>query len=105
MRHEAEQFDFIEKPLPDICESRHGGNEHSIAARASAESLARDKRVVLAIIEDHPESGRTAKEIASEMGKEQHQISGRITELKKDNLVFVRGRRDRCGINFPNVIK
>ena len=106
MKHNAEQFDFIDNAPPppreaDICRHKHGGNEHSEAARPSQEQMNRDQAVVLDIIKQHPHNGATLKEIAVEMGKERHQISARITELKAKKLVYVQGRRDGCGINYP----
>lgn len=82
----------------DVCDARHQGNAASIDANPDSSDKQRDRELVLKIINNS--LGVTSKEIAEQMGKSLNCISGRISELKRSDLIEVFGRRDKCGINF-----
>ena len=88
--------------MNDICKNRHGGNAESVLANPSFENRLADRNKVLRIIKDH--DGITSKEIAELMGRRLHCISGRISELKRDNLVSADGqRRKGCAVIVPKI--
>tara|TARA_B100000686_G_scaffold354426_1_gene464605 strand:- start:3031 stop:3387 length:357 start_codon:yes stop_codon:yes gene_type:complete len=80
----------------DICANRHNGNAESINADPAESIKTRSRREVFRLINQH--DGITSKEIAKQMGRRLNCISGRISELKKQGLVEVRGRRNACAV-------
>lgn len=101
------QLDFFDSPQsnvveikPDICRNRHKGNEHSEAANLRIEphkaSMRERIRVFVAACQDY---GATIKDVCQSMGKTPNEISGRITELKRDKVLFDSGReREGCAV-------
>ncbi|MBC8418762.1 MAG: hypothetical protein H8E10_09240 [Desulfobacterales bacterium] len=88
----------IQTTFEDICANRHGGNSCSADANKRAPKE-RDRQWVLELIAISSE-GLTLKEACRIMGKTPNALSGRISELKRDGLVYVSGRRDGCGVNY-----
>jgi predicted HTH transcriptional regulator len=72
----------------DICQNRHGGNEQSETANHRC-NKDNDRQKVLEYFKEH-ETG-TSKEIARYLGKPLNCISGRLTELKVDELIVSAG--------------
>jgi hypothetical protein len=68
--------------MEDICEAKHRGNSESVAA--SGDKDAQRERVFDAIAASG-DDGLTCDELSA--------ISGRFSELKKDGLIEMRGRR------------
>ena len=68
----------------DICKNRHLGNEQSETANHKCDKDS-DRQKVLEYFEKHDNG--TSKEIARYLGKPLNCISGRLTELKADNLI------------------
>ena len=88
----------------DITKNRHKGNPQSRAVNPPSSVKNRDRREVYRLIQkaaDKGSAGITSKEIAKQMGRRLHCISGRISELKQDGKVVVIGRRNECGIIHP----
>ena len=84
--------------LFDICRTKHRGNAQSNAANPAKFSKQRDRSLVYELIRDS--AGITSKEIAEVLGRPLHTFSGRISELKRDQRIAVRGARDGAGILF-----
>lgn len=85
--------------LFDICESRHGGNEQSRAAfERTADSLPRSRQRVMEFIEAQGERGATAQECADALGVPIHKVSGRFSELKRDEQIVKVGVRNSGGV-------
>lgn len=82
--------------MDDICINRHQGNEQSITANQRANKEL-DRQTVLNFIVKH---GRGySKQIARYMGKPLNCISGRISELKADEVIEDTGdRAEGCAI-------
>jgi hypothetical protein len=78
----------------DICQRKHGGNENSQKAnlRVAPYKASMRERVRI-FIGGCGFNGCTLKEICDSFGKLPHQLSGRVSELKADGLVFDSGRR------------
>ena len=83
----------------DICENKHQQNAESIEANPATEDKAKDQKKVYEIICNH--KGITSKGIAERMDKPLNCISGRISELKRINVIEGIGRRDGCAILHP----
>lgn len=85
-------------PLADICRRKHKGNERSEAANRlvhATKNSARERIYSLIAAS----AGITLKEIAKKFKKHIHQISGRISELKKANKIYETGEvRDGCAV-------
>lgn len=80
----------------DVCAGKHQGNEQSETANKNVNKDA-DRAYILKFITEH----KTAylKQIARVMGKQLNQISGRLTELKADNLIVDTGaRQEGCTV-------
>ena len=82
----------------DICGRKHGGNACSVDANKRAPKEI-DRRRLIELLNEAVD-GLTLKEACSAMGKTPNALSGRVSELKRDGLVCVNGRRDGCGINY-----
>lgn len=91
MSDQVDMFDIC-----DICASRHRGNEQSREANPTAISKQRDRERVFELISLG--RGLTSKDVAEIMEKPLNCISGRISELKKQQRIAVNGSRDGCGI-------
>jgi hypothetical protein len=89
------------KTPADVCQSRHGGNQHSANANKRV-SKAADREAVYSLIKQAAD-GRTLKELCAIMGKTPNALSGRITELKMIGRVEVNGTREGCGVNFATL--
>ncbi len=72
--------------LFDICETRHGGNAHSVAANKRADKLA-DRQAIIEFLRAHGKG--YSKEIARAMKKPLNALSGRFSELKRDNVIEI----------------
>lgn len=85
---------------PDICASRHGGNEQSQAAYERIEDgLPAARQACLDLIRSRGRLGATAKEVAERLGKPLNAISGRLSELKAAGLVVdSQMRLDGCAV-------
>jgi len=85
----------IELPLfaePDVCARKHGGDAESRAAHRAGDKRA-DRQQVLDFIRARL-GGATLDEVCVGLDREPNQISGRITELKRDgHLSWTGGRR------------
>lgn len=83
----------------DVCANKHNFNEQSIEANKKA-NKDRDRIVVLNFIVSQ---GRGySKEIARYMNKQLNQISGRLSELKAEGLIYDTGLREEgCAIYGP----
>jgi hypothetical protein len=90
----------IQPSLFDVCARRHGGNANSRAAnlRVHPHKVGMRERIRV-FVGGCGFQGATGKEIAHFMGKEFHQISGRLAELKRDEQIFDSGRtREDCAV-------
>ena len=80
----------------DVCFNKHQGNEQSITANKSV-NKDNDRALVLKFITEHQTA--YSKQIARYLGKQLNCISGRLTELKADNLIIETGdRKEGCAI-------
>ena len=80
----------------DVCFNRHGGNEQSITANQVI-NKDNDRALVLKFITEHKTAH--SKQIARYLGKQLNCISGRLTELKADNLIIETGdRKEGCAV-------
>lgn len=80
----------------DICFNRHGGNEQSITANRLADKD-NDRALILKFITDHKTA--YSKQVARYLGKQLNQISGRLSELKADNLIVETDeRKEGCAV-------
>lgn len=95
-------FDTGGKPEPpgyvqDICERKHGGNPESAAA-FDATTTAMQREKVLKAIMAAGDAGLTVDELAAAWDTTPNAVSGRFTELKKENWIVKRGtRKTRSG--------
>lgn len=82
--------------LKDICINRHQGNEQSLAANKLV-NKERDRTLVLQVVMKYGKIH--SKEIARILGKQLHQVSGRLSELKASNLIEDSGERiEGCSV-------
>lgn len=94
------QLNF-ENPYVDITSRKSRANPASVEANKTiAKTKHRDREEVLRIIR---ERGRThSKEVARIMGREIHQISGRVSELLYSDPPLIRivegERREKCNV-------
>tara|TARA_R100000655_G_scaffold4483_2_gene14503 strand:+ start:7101 stop:7469 length:369 start_codon:yes stop_codon:yes gene_type:complete len=80
--------------MKDICKNRHRGNRESVAAFNGIKKTVSDRREqVRQAIEAAGANGATVHEVAEEMGTNPNNISGRFSELKKDDVIEQIGRR------------
>lgn len=80
----------------DICKNKHHHNPQSNAANQKVNKLY-DRQRVLDIIKDS--DGITSKEIARRLNKQLHQVSGRLSELKADEIISETGlKREGCAV-------
>jgi len=86
--------------LFDVCRNRHRGNAESEGANPPKDVKRRDREKVYEIVKSS--RGVTSKEIAEQMNRRLNCISGRISELKRSELVVVRGRRSGCGVIYAS---
>jgi len=78
----------------DICQNKHQENAQSMAAfNVVAKSIAKRRGEVLRIIKEAGEKGATVHEAAHLMDTHPNNISGRFTELKRDNIIEQKGKR------------
>lgn len=84
----------------DICEAKHGGNEHSRAAfEKLSEHLNPARLDVLFAVSKTLDNGATSKEVAEYLGKPLHAISGRLTELAREGWIERTGKtRDGAAV-------
>lgn len=75
----------------DFDTSRGRDNQHSQAAHEKLKpKKTSDRYQVWRLIHLSGKQGLTLEQIASQMGKFPHQISGRISELRKQGAIFVK---------------
>lgn len=87
----AQQTLFPVDP-PDPCARKHGGNEQSVAAFERVQPTIRKAHADILAWLRQVGSG-SAKEYAVATGKGLNAISGRFSELKRDNLIRFSGER------------
>lgn len=75
----------MHEPENDITRRKHGGNEASTAAHSKVAKIVSRQAVIDALRKRNGES--YSKQIARDLGKPLHAISGRISELKSDAIV------------------
>ena len=88
----------------DIASNRHRGNIQSELAFQQATKSGKidtDRRKVLEAVIDSGARGLTCKELASRWGVVMNNLSGRFSELKRDNKIKQQGRRENSGVCFP----
>lgn len=73
----------------DISITKHKGNPQSLAANKKVSKAESREQVMYELLHCGP---LTCKELAQKLGKAMHQISGRITELKKLGMVEPTGQ-------------
>jgi hypothetical protein len=79
--------------LFDPCAARHGGNPASVDAHAVAREHKIDTYArVMVMLKQMP---LTAKEIAGQLGRPLHTISGRLSEMKCLPLLMIEETGDR----------
>lgn len=84
----------------DICENRHGGADTSIGAFQNTSETLRilDRQKILTFMTGTPQ-GLTSKELAFLLDKPLNAISGRLSELCRDEQIEDSGeRRDGCRV-------
>lgn len=81
--------------LFDVCARKHKGNAESAAANRRVNKQ-RDREKVFAACSLR--GGTTCRELATLLGVGMNQISGRFSELKRDNRIKRIGTRDGCGV-------
>ena len=82
--------------MDDICIKRHQGNAQSLIANKRVQKE-RDRALVLQVIIKYGKIH--SKEIARILGKQLHQVSGRLSELKASNLIEDSGERlEGCAV-------
>jgi hypothetical protein len=97
-------FDFDRAPLRDTTRRKHRGNLESEAAnRRMHPWKAADCAMLEQMIRQSGAEGITSEEIACRLGTPgypapKNTFSGRLTELKDAQLIYVVGTRERCGI-------
>lgn len=88
------------KALPDITRGKSHGHRNSELANVAihpTKAGLRDR--VHKFVAGCAERGTTIHEIAKFLEKPVHSVSGRVSELKADNLIFDSGRdRDGCSV-------
>lgn len=78
--------------MEDITRRKHGGNDASTEANLKVEKVVSRQAVIEALKNRNGES--YSKQIARDLGKPLHAISGRISELKADATIkTVKGNR------------
>jgi hypothetical protein len=94
-------FDFERQ---DITAHRHHGNLFSVEAHERVRRYKTPTRNrIEAMIRQRDPAGMTSEEIARELGAPGHPapknaFSGRLSELKAMELVYVAGTREHCGV-------
>lgn len=85
------------RPLPDVCRTKHGGDQKSEAANRKVHASKQPMRDrILALLLS---GGRTSKEIAGEVNRPLHAISGRLTELLAAGKIYKsEDERDGCAV-------
>ena len=83
-----------QRAVNDICENRHKGNAESNAAfKVVKAGLTLKQSVVLKFIAQCGEIGATTDEVAAHFNSMPNEISGRMSELKRDGKIRADGRR------------
>jgi hypothetical protein len=85
----------------DISARKHQGNENSQEANLRAIPMkGRNRERIRKLVAYRKDRGATLKELSVLLGKFPHQVSGRITELKKLGEIFDSNRepRDGCSV-------
>lgn len=78
----------------DICKNRHQGNPQSVAAfEGMKKTVTHRREQVRQAIEAAGHHGATVHEVAEQMATHPNNISGRFSELKRDELIEQIGRR------------
>lgn len=97
MAAQATLFDLpdgaiVTAPIPDITRHRNRGNAESVAAnKVAAPHKSDDRARIVAYLKHRP--NRTCKEISADLGMGYTTASGRISELKRDNVIQTTGER------------
>ena len=94
----TEQLTLDQYKRPDVCRSRHGGNEQSEAANLRV-CKRKDRELIYSLVKASP-AGLTLKEACLKLERTPNQISGRFSELKALGRITVGDRRDGCGVHF-----
>ena len=92
-------FDFAPKPITDICITRHHGNANSVEANKRVDPWKPSmRRTIVELIQARGERGMTSEELEEVLGKAKHKFSGRLAELKADEVIQVHGSRNGCDV-------
>lgn len=92
-------FDFDRKPLPDITRRKHHGNERSEDANARLDCWKPSARqTIVELIAAKGAVGMTSEELEMALGKAKNKFSGRLSELKLAQVLYVRGTRNGCDV-------
>lgn len=81
-----------EKSPDDVCRNRHGGDRESEAANRRVNKT-KDKALIHNLIKATQQEGITLDELSILLKRAPNQISGRISELKRDGFVIANGQR------------
>lgn len=85
----------------DICAGKHGGNEESEAAFERALNGMPNARMAVFKACWRP-GGVSCRELAAEWNVDMNTISGRFSELKRDDLIIKHEVRDKSAACIPN---
>lgn len=89
--------------MDDITANYHGGNELSVEANKKAQPAKERDRGKIVDLLMHEPTGMTCDEIEVRLNLKHQTASARLTELKRDGLVFVWGRRKTPTGSFAGV--
>ena len=82
------------KNEPDVCASRHGGAETSVAADKKVKKEA-DRQLIYDYIVASKHYGHTLDELSILLHRPPNSISGRLTELSYQRKIIYSGRKRR----------
>lgn len=85
----------------DITQNRHGGNlqsEFAFEKALKSGKLYTDRFRVFEAIRESGSLGITCKELSEQWGVGMNHLSGRFSELKRDNKIKQIGRRKNSGV-------
>ena len=85
----------------DICFNRHGGNPESNLANKKlllSGKKRKQRSEVIALIANAGSEGMNCKEVAAAMETGMNNVSGRLTELRRDEVIIKCGVRGGSGV-------
>lgn len=87
------QSAFSFAPLDDVCKRKHGGNKHSVQANtATAPAKESRREMILKHITQKAHYGVTREELSIQLKMRYTTVSGRCSDLLRDNLIFESSR-------------